>query len=61
MPLLTAENNYATKSSLVTMECPKFTTKLPLPIDDLHLYLLHPSLNPIPLTIPNDIQMQSAV
>ena len=45
-PHLMAENNYATKSSLVTVGCPTFSLppKLPLHFDDLHTHLMHPSL-----------------
>ena len=42
---LTAENNYATKSPLVTMRRPTFTPKLPIPFDDHHPHLLQPSLD----------------
>jgi len=33
---LTAENDYATKSPLITMERSKFTPKTVLPFDDHH-------------------------
>jgi len=36
--------NYATESPLVTMGRPKFTLKTPLPFDDHHPHLIHPSL-----------------
>ena len=44
-PPLKAENNYATKSPLVTVGRPKFTPKLPLPLGDLQPHLIHPSLD----------------
>ena len=46
-PFLTAENDCATKSPLVTVRCPTFAPKTApsLPIDDLHLHLIHPSLD----------------
>jgi len=43
-PPVTAENNYATKSPLVTMGCPIYP-KTALPFDDLHSNLIHPSLD----------------
>jgi len=38
-------NNYASESPIITMACPKFSPKLPLPLDNHHLHLIHPSLN----------------
>ena len=59
-PPLTAENNYATKSPLVTMGCLTFTPTLPLPST-----IFTPSNTPIPrptpLTTPKGIQIQSAI
>ena len=60
-PPLTAENNYATKSPLVTMGCPYLPSKLPFPLR----LSPPPSYTPIsrstPLTTPNGIRIQSAV
>ena len=58
---LTAENNYATESQLVTIGCPTFTPKLPLPIRPSPPPSNTPIRQPITLTIPNGIQIQSAI
>jgi len=42
---LTVGNNYATKSSLVTVGCSTFAPKYALPFDDFHPHTIHPSLN----------------
>jgi len=52
---LTSENKNATKSPLVTMGCPTFTPKLPLPLRRCSA----PSNTPIPR--PTGIQIQSAI
>jgi len=59
-PPLTAENNYATKSPLVTVGCPTFTpiTAPSLRRSPPHLYT-HPSTDPT--HHPNGIEIQSAV
>ena len=44
-PPLMAKDNCARKSPMVTMGCPTFAPKLPLPCDGLHSHLIHPSLD----------------
>jgi len=41
-PPLTVKNNYAKKSPLVTMGCPTFTPKLPIPLRRSPPDLIHP-------------------
>jgi len=60
-PPLIAENNYATKSSLVTVGCPTFTLILPLLLRRSPPPSNTPISRPTPLTTPNGIQVQSAV
>ena len=42
---LTAENDYATKSPLVTIGCPHLPPKLPFPFDNRYLHLIHSSVD----------------
>jgi len=59
--LLIAENNYATKSPLVTLGWCTFTPKLPLPLQWSPPPSNTPNPRLIPLTTPNSNQIQSAV
>ena len=58
-PPLTVENNYATKSALVTIRCLTFTHKNAPSLR--RSYHDTPFLRPTALTTPNGIQIQSAV
>jgi len=61
LQLLTAENNYATKSPLITMGCSTFTPKTASSLRRSPPYLIpHLSTDPTHPT-PNSMQIQSAV
>jgi len=54
-------HNYATKSPLVTMERPNFTSKTVPSLSTITTPSNTPIHRPTPLTTPNDIRIQSAV